>query len=213
MNERLRNCSRFVHTLFPGTADLLIGDLSRPGGGRFPPHESHQSGRDADAGYYLAGNIQNSTLHRVGVAGLDPAKTWMYMRCLIAPGDVVRMYVDRALQRGLVAYLERIGAESPESLARLFEVVGGASALIRHAPYHDTHLHVRFACPGGAAGAGAERPEGAVAGTTEVPSGPSSGSAPGSSGPAPDPLSPQAPGEVQGTEPCALEPGEAPFQP
>jgi murein endopeptidase len=146
VNQRLRTCSAFMHALMPWSADLLIGDLSRPGGGRFPPHESHQSGRDADVGYYLADNVQNATLHRVGRDMMDPAKTWLYMRCLIAGGDVVRMYVDTSLQRALVAYLKEHGAETPEQLARLFEVEGGPEALIQHARHHDTHLHVRFAC-------------------------------------------------------------------
>jgi hypothetical protein len=34
-------------------AQLTVGDLSRPGGGRIRPHVSHQSGRDVDLGFYM----------------------------------------------------------------------------------------------------------------------------------------------------------------
>ena len=37
----------------PGTKRLPVGDLSRRRGGFFPPHVSHQNGRDADIGFYL----------------------------------------------------------------------------------------------------------------------------------------------------------------
>lgn len=144
----LHLCAGAVADRFPGSAEVLIGDISRPSGGRFPPHVSHQSGRDADIGYYMAGNVQNETMYRVGPRDIDFAKTWALMACLVETQDVVRIYMDRAIQRAFADYLEERGGVPAETLARLFAVRGDGhgNTLIQHAPKHDTHFHVRFAC-------------------------------------------------------------------
>jgi len=148
----LKSCAKKVHDRFDGTADILYGDLSRPRGGKFPPHESHQSGRDADVGYYLAGNVQNATMHRVGAHEVDYTKSWALLRCYLRTGKVVRVYMDTKIQTAMATHLGTTGQASPALLSRLFEVIGGSSALVQHAPKHDTHLHVRFACARGDAG-------------------------------------------------------------
>jgi hypothetical protein len=35
-------------TLFSDLTPIQIGDISRRGGGKFPPHKTHRSGRDVD---------------------------------------------------------------------------------------------------------------------------------------------------------------------
>lgn len=148
VTRSLRRCAADVAKQFRGTADILIGDISKPTGGRFPPHQSHQSGRDADIGYYLAGNKQNASMYPIGARDLDPRKTWALMRCLLTSDRVVRVYMDRGLQRAMVRYLSRKGGLSHSTLARLFEVEAKdpESALVLHSAGHDTHFHVRFAC-------------------------------------------------------------------
>lgn len=151
MVTTLRACAGQVAERFPGTADVLIGDLSKPAGGRFPPHQSHQSGRDADVGYYLAGNKQNVTMHRVWPHDLDYAKNWEMLRCLIDKEQVVRVFMDTAIQKAFGAWLVEQGIASKAHLERLFEFASPIpeAALIRHAPKHDTHIHVRIACQEG----------------------------------------------------------------
>lgn len=144
--KTIRTCTRRTKEAFPGTADVLVGELSRAGGGRFPPHQSHQSGRDADIGYYLAGNKQNATMHRVGPSEVDYAKTWTLLRCMLTVDDVTRVYMDRGIQAAMAEWLRQKKTMSEPELARLFSVLGGDEALIRHARRHDTHIHVRFAC-------------------------------------------------------------------
>lgn len=151
MLKTLKVCARRVKDSFPGTHDILIGDLSRPGGGRFPPHESHQSGRDADVGYYLLSNNQNVTLHRVKSGEVDYAKTWALLRCHITSDVVTRVYMDRNIQLGMVEWLRKKRSVDEGQLQRLFEVEGGEEALVQHAKDHDTHFHVRFACDAGQA--------------------------------------------------------------
>lgn len=144
----VRTCSAHVADTHVGTADILVGDISRPTGGHFPPHVSHQSGRDADIGYYLAGNTQNATMHRVGASHVDHDKNWSLLRCLLEQDRVVRVYMDHRIQAAMARHLEKKGALDAAQLARLFEVRAAepATALIRHASGHDTHIHVRFAC-------------------------------------------------------------------
>jgi LysM repeat protein len=151
VTRTLRRCAAEVAKQFPGTADILIGDISKPMGGRFPPHQSHQSGRDADIGYYLAGNKQNATMYRVGGRDIDPRKNWALLRCLLTSDRVVRVYMDRGLQQVMAKYLARKGGLSAATLARLFEVKAAVpeSALVLHSAGHDTHIHVRFACDAG----------------------------------------------------------------
>lgn len=144
--KTLRTCAKRVRDTFPGTHDILIGDISRPGGGRFPPHESHQSGRDADIGYYLASNEQNATMHRVKPGDVDYAKTWALLKCHITTDRVSRVYMDRKIQIAMIEWLRKKKAIDDGQVQRIFEVEGGDEALVQHAKEHDTHFHVRFSC-------------------------------------------------------------------
>ncbi len=147
----LRTCASEVQRANPGTAQILIGDISRPTGGKFPPHQSHQTGRDADVGYYMAGNVQNKTMYRVGPSHVDMDKSWALLKCYLTRDSVVRVYMDKSIQRAMRRHLLRKGLASETLTDRLFEEKSSkpAEALIRHAPHHDTHIHVRFACDPG----------------------------------------------------------------
>jgi len=149
--KSIRQCVKRTKDAFPGTVDVLIGELSRAGGGHFSPHESHQSGRDADIGYYLAKNTQNETMHKVRPGEIDFAKTWSLLRCLITTDEVSRVYMDKTIQAAMADWLRTKKTMSEDDLQRLFAVLGGEGALIRHAAKHDTHFHVRFSCDAGQA--------------------------------------------------------------
>lgn len=144
--KTLKSCARRIKDNYPGTPDILIGDISRPGGGAFPPHESHQSGRDVDVGYYLLSNAQNETLFRVKPGDIDYAKTWAHLRCYLTTDKVVRVYIDRRIQVAMIDWLRKKKAVDEGQIQRLFAVEGGDEALVQHAKEHDTHMHVRFAC-------------------------------------------------------------------
>lgn len=146
VNKVIKGCVKKVVAKHPGTAEILVGDISRPTGGRFEPHQSHQSGRDADIGYYLAGNVQNTTMHVVGPNNVDHDKNWVLLECLLRDSQVVRVYMDKAIQRAMSRHLLKKKRITSALAKRLFSVREGGKALIRHAPKHDTHIHVRFAC-------------------------------------------------------------------
>ncbi len=129
---------------FPGTAPLLIGDISKRGGGSLSPHRSHQSGRDADIAFpERSGARRNSFNPHLGVADVDLEKTWFVLETLITTGRVQYVFVDRRLLAPLRREAGAVGW-SEEALARLF-----GRGPIRQAPGHMSHFHVRFHCPVG----------------------------------------------------------------
>ncbi|MCW5831934.1 MAG: penicillin-insensitive murein endopeptidase [Labilithrix sp.] len=120
-----------VAARFPNTPKAFIGDISARRGGHQPPHVSHQSGRDVDVSYYLTeGHRWYATAN---ASNLDRARTWHFVRTLIADSDVDLILVDLEVQRLLKAYALEIG-EDPAWLDQIFQAGGKSSRpLIFHA--------------------------------------------------------------------------------
>lgn len=135
-----------VQRVFPkGTRPVRIGHISARAGGPLRPHASHQAGRDADIGYYYT--QQKAWFARATPKNLDPGRTWVLVRALITETDVELILIDASLQKALRAYALALG-EDPVWLANVFDGLGSPRGpLIRHAPGHATHLHVRFFSP------------------------------------------------------------------
>jgi murein endopeptidase len=134
-----------VAARFPDGPKAFVGNISAKSGGHLAPHVSHQSGRDADIGYYLReGHRWYATANAVN---LDRARTWHLVRTFIAESDVDLILIDTSIQRVLKAYALEIG-EDPAWLDQVFQVGGKSSRpIIFHAKGHATHLHVRFYAP------------------------------------------------------------------
>lgn len=136
-----------VHARFPKTSRLILGDLSKQGGGHLRPHRSHQSGRDADIGYFLKSPQASHYFQPFDVAELDVPRTWAFIATLLASGGVQYIFIDRALQAPLRAYAEERGKMTKGKLDVLFSATSGKKGndtIIRHARGHRTHMHVRF---------------------------------------------------------------------
>jgi penicillin-insensitive murein endopeptidase len=135
---------REVERRFPGSPRVVIGDISRPDGGRLNRHKSHQAGRDVDIGfYYERGELENFRAARA--RDLDVPRTWALVRALIEQTDVDRIFVDRSLIRVFYAHALEIG----EDAAWLDDVFGRGErkGIIQHEKRHKDHLHVRFFNP------------------------------------------------------------------
>ena len=138
-------------------ARLTVGDLSRPGGGRFRPHVSHQSGRDVDLGFYMldrrstpvnehvfvrlnnkAMGIQWGTLYK-----FDAARNWALIESMLShpTTDVQHIFVANAIKRRLIQQAVKEGA-NPEVLMRARRVITQP----RHGAPHRSHFHVRIYC-------------------------------------------------------------------
>ena len=134
---------RAVHEEFPGSPPARLNHIGQRDGGFLRPHRSHQSGRDADIGFFYRSDV---VPHGRGKREklIDPARNWALVRALVTNADVQVILVDRGIQRVLRRHALEIG-EDPGWVASLFE--GGRTALIQHARRHRDHFHARFYAP------------------------------------------------------------------
>lgn len=154
-----------VHAAYPDSPQLYVGQLSARHGGYLRPHRSHQSGRDADVGYFYLGGP--GWYARAGAKNLDRARTWALVKAFASDPNVEAIFMDRSVQRLLSEHAEAAG-ESRAWLTELFEGSHrGGDHLIRHEWGHLTHLHVRFRCP--SAQSAGERARGALVAARLIP--------------------------------------------
>ncbi len=129
---------------------IHIGDLSRRGGGHFPPHLSHRSGRDVDVGYVLLGTEADDLLfRRADTDNLDVPRTWALLRAFVATGYVRIIFADTSIQRLLYDYARESGVDE-STLEMLLQYPRGGNfpgGIIRDWPGHKNHFHVRFGAP------------------------------------------------------------------
>jgi murein endopeptidase len=130
---------RSVRRQFPDSAPARLSHMSAKDGGYLRPHRSHQSGRDADIGFFYRGDrfpprgVPRETL-------IDPARNWALIRALITETDVQLILVDRGIQDVLHRHALSIG-EDPRWLLQVF------GRMVKHARRHRDHFHVRFYAP------------------------------------------------------------------
>jgi murein endopeptidase len=139
-----------VHADFPDTPKLAVGDLSKKRGGLFRPHLSHQSGRDADIGYYLTKGHNTRRLMPARPHTLDVPRTWRFMESMIANDKVQYIFVDYGLMRSMYRYARDVRKMAPERLLEVFAYPRGRHArvaILRHLRGHADHMHVRFHAP------------------------------------------------------------------
>lgn len=127
--------------------EIVIGSMSRRRGGKFPPHHSHQSGRDVDIRLPLLPGVPPP------IGGPNPDEidwyaTWGLMRALIDTDEVQYIFLEEGLQRRLYE-AARVMGYAHDELRVLIQWpydYGGVVPIVRHSPGHDTHFHVRFHC-------------------------------------------------------------------
>ncbi|MCB9661256.1 MAG: penicillin-insensitive murein endopeptidase [Polyangiales bacterium] len=141
----------------PGS-QLVVGDLSREGGGRIRPHQSHRSGRDVDLGFYVldhqrralpAGpgfvSMSNQLMgtHRGSLYAFDVARNWTLVEALLTHPDVQPQYIFVAnpIIAALLAHARRQRVSA--------DVLTRAEAVMRQprGSPHRSHFHLRIFCP------------------------------------------------------------------
>jgi penicillin-insensitive murein endopeptidase len=152
----LNRAARTVARKFPGSM-LEIGELSRKDGGRITSHLSHQSGRDADVGFYLTdldgAPIRAPRFLRCDGRGdgrddptirFDDKRNWEFVRALLEdPNEEVRqIFIYAPLRARLLAYAAKVKA--PRQIR-----AKAAAAMMQpvNALPHDDHFHIRISCP------------------------------------------------------------------
>jgi penicillin-insensitive murein endopeptidase len=140
----------------PGSR-LLVGDLSREFGGPLSGHKSHQSGRDADVGFFVLdakGHPQNSRrLLAFDAAGrardgsgvrFDDYRNWLLVQLWLKDerASLEHVFVASHLRKRLLDFARARPA---------FRGYVESAAQFLHQPTkglaHDDHFHVRIACP------------------------------------------------------------------
>lgn len=147
----LQDAHAAVQRKFPGGMDLSIGDISLRRGGRYPPHRTHQSGRDADMRYYVKG-VQPGDRDRYPVApgNMDVERQWAFVQHLYETKQASLIYMDVRHQKTLHRYASKVLGMTEDQLKPILSYPFGKrrkSALVRHVRGHYNHLHVRAAAP------------------------------------------------------------------
>lgn len=128
---------------------IFIHDLSKKEGGSLKPHLSHQTGRDADIGYYHSRCGRRDCEYRViSASELNAEYQWELFRYWIDNHKAEYIFVDYTLQEPLYNYAKAQGVSSAQ-LSKIFQYPRGRHArrgVIRHEPGHRNHFHVRFRC-------------------------------------------------------------------
>jgi penicillin-insensitive murein endopeptidase len=154
----LDRSARSVRREFPN-AVMSVGHLSRAGGGDLDRHASHESGRDADVGFYIRSQTARPLYadHFVPFRGdgtaptwpgayFDDARNWALVSAFVSdpPARVTYIFVASPLRARLLAYAEKAGA--PLAMrSRAAELM----VQPRGSLPHDDHFHVRIGCPAG----------------------------------------------------------------
>lgn len=151
--QLLERAARGVAARYPG-AKLAVGELSSKHGGDVDGHRSHESGRDADIGFYTLRDGKPSgvaAFTRINGAGrsvpsglrFDDARNWELISRLITDRDakVQYIFVAKHIRARLLHEAERRKA-SPEVVARAEAILVAPG---RGNP-HSTHFHVRIYC-------------------------------------------------------------------
>lgn len=137
---------------FPEADPLYVGDLSIERGGPLPPHRFHFDGRSADIGLYTVGGRQPwGMFFEVEPYLLDFEKTWTLIDTFLATGQVEHILLDQVLIDALKAWLLDTDRVEPKEAARIFppddtERLWAMHGILRPAPNHKDHMHVRFRC-------------------------------------------------------------------
>jgi penicillin-insensitive murein endopeptidase len=137
---------------------LFVGDLSAKRGGPLFGHNSHQSGRDADVGFYMKHDDgKQVNPHRFvpfgsdgrardgGIVRFDDERNWLFVEALITDPkvDVRYVFISMGLRKRLLTYASQKKKVAPDLYAK------AAAALMSPSDVdvHDDHFHVRIACP------------------------------------------------------------------
>ncbi len=148
--------AKVVHKKFPG-AVLGVGDISRKGGGELAHHHSHESGRDADLGFYLVNEKAQPVLRPSFVkvddklaattipgARFDVARNWLFLQTLLLDRQarVSHVFVAEPIKHALLAHARARGVSRAlyvRAAQVMMQPTGGLP--------HDDHFHVRISCP------------------------------------------------------------------
>lgn len=144
--------SRHMRWLLPTASPITIGDISAHRGGYLSGHLSHRGGVDADVGIYREGGWQDRRgFTRLG-DDFDLEANWALMSAMLDTGKVDFLLIDQSHINRLKKYTLAKGLLSEEEVEEIFPSGGHyweRTGIVRHAPNHLDHVHVRVLCGDG----------------------------------------------------------------
>ncbi len=155
MTDLLVDAGRHLSWVLPAASPFVVGDISSRHGGYLAGHMSHRGGVDADVGIYRKGAWQATRgFTHLAPSELDVEATWMLISTMLLTKSVDFILLDREHIRRLSAYVLSAGLLTKEEAAGTFPAEGTRATwenigVIRHAPHHQDHLHVRVLCGDG----------------------------------------------------------------
>lgn len=128
---------------------LLVGNISIRRGGKYGSHSSHQTGLDADLGFYhkkkditaywrpLDGDFE---------ANFDYERNWNFLKALHSTAEerLMIVFVDQGIKNKLCRWVERTEGLPRDENSPAYK----ALRHLRHWAGHANHYHVRLYCPG-----------------------------------------------------------------
>jgi penicillin-insensitive murein DD-endopeptidase len=152
----LRRSARDVAKAAPGSV-LFVGDLSAKRGGPISGHRSHQSGRDADVGFYQT-NLEGKSIPTTELIAFDgdgkakdgspvlfdDLRNWLLVESWVRDrrAGLSHIFVSDPLRARLLRFAA--------SIPKFQKYVTPAAALLKqpeNGEPHDDHFHVRIECP------------------------------------------------------------------
>jgi len=136
----------------PSADPIVVGDMSREGGGHLSGHRSHRAGLDADIGIYWGESRQH--LHGfmdIPPSQLDVATTWTLLDAMFETGLVERVLMDQSHIRRLRTYVQQAGILTENEAWSVFPQadtpdIWTIEGVVQHVDGHRNHIHVRVRC-------------------------------------------------------------------
>jgi hypothetical protein len=138
--------------------ELVLADISKPGGGLFHPHKSHQQGRDIDIwlptlrgvfkSKYLSDTGDQDWGRRPNPEEADWFATWGLVKALGETGAVQKVFLDISLHDRVYNAAKLMGAtdEELDELIQWPRKYPKSTNILQHSAHHVHHIHVRFNC-------------------------------------------------------------------
>jgi len=125
---------------------LIVGDISKQGGGFFPPHVSHQNGLDVDLGYIQVGATETDHEHFAKnlVSGhrlssrFSVAQNWKLVADAVNTNWTYLILAHPAVKKAFCKMAET--SPNPDFYATVLAQIVPDST-------HTDHFHVRLKCP------------------------------------------------------------------
>lgn len=153
----LQRSAKDIDKAVRGGAVMLVGDLSSKHGGPLAGHRSHQSGRDADVGFYLRNESGKQVVLNqfvridgegrvIGHRGVyfDDERNWQLVRSWLRDtrAGISHVFVAAHVRNRILKY-----ARSSNAREKYHDEAAKLLHQPRNSSVHDDHYHVRITCP------------------------------------------------------------------